>query len=115
MKTKIFAGFAAFASLIPTAALAFPFSPTPEGFAAHLSSVNWNDGKPRVFSGLRDCYHSETIYRCKYGYVKVSDPVRGSILCEIQQNDFQSAVAYLNGEGYANNYLMGATYPCRQL
>lgn len=118
MRSKIIAAIVAVASLSPAAGLALPFSPTPQGLAAHLNGVNWNDGKPRVFSGLRDCYYNAGagIYGCYYGYVKVTDPVRGSVLCEIQKRDGSGwAVTYLDGNKYANNYLLGPTYPCRQL
>ena len=112
MNAKWLLSAAAFAVSFPAAALALPFSPTPQGFTTYLNNTGWNDGKSRQFSGLRDCYQSPGYdrYSCKYGYVKITDPVRGSVLCELQQTEWKYAVRYLNGQ--VNS---GPAYPCRSL
>ena len=119
MKIKIISTLSAVAILVPAAAFALPFAPTAEGFTAQLNSIEWDDGKRRVFSGLRGCKYEEfdgqllfQSYYCRYGYVKISDPVRGTIFCEIQKRNGPQAITYVP---LRDKYLWGETYPCKQL
>jgi len=112
-------GMAAFCTLFAaTPAVAMPFSPNPSSFASYLSRIDWDDGKPRKFSGLRGCrkaiFWGDTWYECKYGYVRIDDPVRGSIYCEIQEQKQHTgyAVSWNSGD---NRVSHGNTYPCRRL
>jgi hypothetical protein len=105
-------------SLVSAPAFAMPFAPNPSSFASYLSRINWDDGKPRKFSGLRGCrkanFFGDTWYECEYGYVRIDDPVRGSIFCEIQKQDQYEnyAVSWNSGDDRVTH---GSPYPCRKL
>ena len=103
--------------LAATPAVAMPFSPNPSSFASYLSRIDWDDGKLRKFSGLRDCRKStfagDTWYTCKYGYVRIDDPVRGSIFCEIQKKQDTGYVVSWNSVNKRVSH--GNTYPCKRL
>ena len=121
MKRKIVAALAVVSPLIPTAAFALPFSATPEGFAAYLSALDWDDGKTRKFSGLRGCRkgilfgNTGFYYNCEYGYVRIDDPVRGSIFCEIQKIDRYYKDYAVTWDSINKIVNQGSPYPCRKL
>lgn len=112
-------GMAALCTLFAaTPAVAMPFSPNPSSFASYLGRIDWDDGKTRKFSGLRGCSKSflgeTTFYSCKYGYVRIDDPVRGSIYCEIQKLKY-STVNAVTWNSKGNRVSHGNPYPCRNL
>ena len=112
MIRKLLASIVASACLTAGDALALPFQPNSTSFANYLNSMKWQDGKTRVFSDLGECVARGNAYECRYGYVKISDPVRGKIFCELQminERFNRMAVWYYNGQ-----VQHGAAYPCRK-
>ena len=90
-------------------AYALPFAPNVKSFTSYLNSLSWDDGKERIFSGLRKCEHVELpsmgleAYDCDYAYVKIKDPIRGTIFCEITAGyGDNNAVYYNSGFGGDN-------------
>ena len=79
----------------PTSVL--PFYPDAKSFAYYLNNYGeWRDGKKRMFKDLGNCTserdtgyevsdRKEFAYSCAYGYVTVSDPIRGKIFCELSE------------------------------
>jgi hypothetical protein len=112
MIKKLLASIVASTCLLAGNALALPFQPNPQSFASYLNSLKWQDGKTRVFSNLRECVARVNVYECRYGYVAISDPVRGKIFCELQminEGFNRMAVWYYNAK-----VQHGAAYPCRK-
>ncbi len=116
MKLKIFGLVAMFACLHAGTATAnswkLSFDPTPEGLTNYLNQFEWKDGKSRVFSGLRDCRKEQNnSYGCSYGYVQITDPVRGTQLCELQKHGTTGYAIFV----WNQSEYIGNGYPCRQL
>ena len=109
---KLFQTILALSMIVAGDALAFPFQSNPQSFASYLNSLKWQDGKTRVFSNLGECVARVNVYECRYGYVTISDPVRGKIFCELQminEGFNRMAVWYYNAK-----VQHGAAYPCRK-
>lgn len=126
MKLKIFGLVAMFACLHAGTATAdsseFPFDPNQQSYLYYLNNeIDWNDGKKRVFTGLGGCSHykdryaHELAFGCKYGYVKVTDPL-GSKLCELQkQDEFGVVMTYGGKTSLAGKTKFGNEYPCKPM
>lgn len=107
---------AIFVSVISSGyAIAFPFRPNPQDFQQYLNSRGgWNDGKKRTFSGLRNCVDIPEVdmYSCNNGYIKIEDPVKGTIFCELQRvNNIGSAVVFYLEGGVKH----GSPFPCKNI
>lgn len=82
--------------------------------ANNVNSLEWPDGKRRVFSGLRQCYQIRKApdwYGCEYAYMKIMDPVRGTLFCELRRDAAggrQWALAYIYGQ-----YHVGTAGACK--
>lgn len=65
----------------------FPFAPSSSSYAKYVNKIQWGDGKKRYFFNLSSCGENSggmagRTFDCKYGYVKISDPL-GSRTCEM--------------------------------
>jgi len=115
MFKKLLASLVSSTCLFVGSALALPFADSPSGFASFLNQLKWDDGKKRIFSNLSGCElinfnTSYEQYKCKFGYVAIKDPIRGSLFCEIQQNKYGYAASYIKGMGFSH----GPLGPCRK-
>jgi len=94
----------------------FPFKRNPESFANYLSRLTWGDGKRRFFQNLGGCSSEvQGIYDCRYGYVKINDPVNGSRFCELVSSTSISVVKYTIHGGSRKGYVdIGRLGDCRK-
>ena len=127
MRRKVLSFIVAAASLsgIGSPAYALPFQPNAASFTKYINSLDWEDGKKRTFSGLRGCEYSDftgtmlglQFYKCRHGYVKIQDPVRGGIFCELQpiHSPLDGIVIHSSFGGSSGpSVKFGNTYPCRK-
>ena len=117
---KLFQTLIAFSMIVAGDALALPFQADPQSFTSYLNQLKWNDGKRRVFANLSSCEETSPKsqrkgYFCEFGYVTISDPVRGRIFCELQKKDWFGVVSHLSRHDGTNTTIEhGNAYPCRK-
>ena len=110
---KVISGCLIAVGTIVPPALSFPFAPTSDGLAAFLNSRKWEDGKKRTFSGLRKCEKwSSYWYGCRYGYIRIVDPVRGVLFCELRPDPYGGNAVQASREGAV--VVNGQISPCRK-